>query len=540
VPPHTWTDINVSEVQWLEMEPSLSGSSIMLVNTLEIEPVDIGTTNIEVQLSSSAFPCDGCTLGDISADIDIEVLEKEISFSMAQFPISGSDGTVNVTGAIQNSSFPELYDVFVSQGGVILSESPPSPQFSYPVQGLGNDEDFPLSLTVVSTSLTLPQGTPNRMASAPIVLDPMIVVTVLDDDCIEPGRVVPLDAQVTGLSDTDVTFDQPAGAIVTQINENQAEFSALERGTYTVTATSVSDPMLTGSVELVVGNCDIELFLYLLGYGRVDTGEQANPPCGTGIDPERIVERVEPATRPQGTELRTEIDWTAGGQYELDILLDEVANATLQPEDTCYSTSHVTQAIVTGTLEGQSLSNEQTLDIDLTIGAAGGCTQFEPGLTACHLGVAFLDVIAPFVFEHSGDGDQAYEYEANVVCSLTKPDLLPPQNVSILTVVVDETGETHLLSEVMDLDSRVAVVRARNGMCYAGEAVSIQETFVFKKLLPPGADDDDPGIPYTAAIMVTLDLNPLLEVSFPLSGTFSDSGTMDGFVRLRPVAVPDP
>jgi hypothetical protein len=537
VPPHTWTDINVTEMQWLEGAPTLSGASVALVNTNEIDPVDIGITNAEVQLSSSQFPCNGCTLGDISADIDIEVVEKEIDFSMAQFPISSSSGMVDVRGAIRNSSFPQLYDVMVSAGGVIVSQSPPDPQFSFPVQGLGNDEDFPLSLTVTSTSLTLPQGSPNRMASAPIVLDPMIVVTVLDEDCIEPGRVVPLDAQVTGLSDPSVTWDQPPGAIVTQINETQAEFSTFQAGSYTVTATSVADPMVTGSIDLVVGNCDVELFLYLLGYGYVDTGEQANPPCGTGIDPEPIEEQVELGIRPGGTELRTGVNWTGGGQFPLEIMLDEVANATLQPQDTCHSTSILTQANVTGTLEGQSIGSQQELEIDLGIGAAGGCTRFEPGLTACYSGIAFLDVIASFVFEHDGEAAQAYEYVANVVCSLTKPDFLPPQNVSIVIGLVDADGLSRTPSEVMDQTSLLALVRATDGMCYAGEPVSKQETFVFNKLLD-GADPDAPGTPYTGAIMVVLDLNPVLEFSFPESGTFSDSGTMDGFVTIRPTQVP--
>ena len=539
VPPHTWTDINVTEMQWLQTAPALTGSSIALVGTNEIDPVDIGITNVEVQLSTSEFPCDACTLGDISADIDVEILEKEIDFSMMQFPIGSSSGMVNVTGAIRNSSFPQLYDVFVSDGGVILSESPPDPVFSFPVQGLGDDEDFPLSLTVVSESLTLPAGTASRQASVPITLDPMIVVTVLDDSCIEPGRIVPLDAQVTGLVDTSVMWDQPPGTIVTQINENQAEFSSFQMGTYTVTATSVADPMVQGSIELVVGNCDVELYLYVLGYGYVDTGEQANPPCGTGVQPEPLEEQVELGIRPGGTEFRTGVDWTGGGQFPLAIELGEVANVTVQPEDTCYSTSFITQANVTGTLEGQSTGSQQELDIDLSVAAMGGCEQFEPGLTVCHSGVAFLDVIASFVFEHDGEAEQAYEYVANVVCSLTDPGFSPPaQNISVVIGLVDEGGQIRTPAEVMDQESLLALVRATDGQCFAGRPVSKQETFVFKKLLPPGADPDAPGMPYTGAIMVMLDLDPVLQFTFPQGGTFGDSGTMDGFVTVQPTQVP--
>jgi len=163
VPPHVWTDINVSEQQWLEEEPTVSGGSIMLVDTIEMEPVDIGRTNIEVQLSDELFPCNGCTLGDLSADLDVEVLEKKIVFARSRYAIGSSSGAVTVTGSIQNSSYPEFYDVFLSPGGIITDESPPDPQFSFTVQGLGDDEDFPLGLAVQSASLTLPAGASPRV-----------------------------------------------------------------------------------------------------------------------------------------------------------------------------------------------------------------------------------------------------------------------------------------------------------------------------------------------------------------------------------------
>jgi hypothetical protein len=80
----------------------------------------------------------------------------------------------------------------------------------------------------------------------------------------------------------------------------------------------------------------------------------------------------------------------------------------------------------------------------------------------------------------------------------------------------------------------LAIVRAL-GKCYSGETLSTQETFVFENLLPDGADPGDPGIPYTGSIRVTLDPDP----NFAGAGdTYSDEGTMDGIISVRPVQVP--
>lgn len=263
----------------------------------------------------------------------------------------------------------------------------------------------------------------------------------------------------------------------------------------------------------------------------MDTGSQASPPCGTGIDSEPIEEEVEHGTRPGGANLRTDLDWSAGGQLELDIMLDEVANVTRQPADTCYGATFLTSATAAGTVSGQSIGQQQDLDVDLTVGASGGCEQFEPGLTVCQFGIAHLDVVASFVFDHDGEADQAYEYTANLLCSLTQGS--SDYNVSLGIGLVDEEGNTFSNSEVLDQQSLLAFVRAFTGECFSGQPLTIQETFVFQKLLPEDADPSDPGIPYTGSLIVTLDLDPASE-----GVIYSDSGTMDGFISVRPVQVP--
>jgi len=545
IPPHTWPRISVSDEQWLANPPIVSGSSIVLVQTIEMDPVDIGITNIEVRLSPSLFPCSNCTLASTSADIDVEVRQKNVVFTRFEFPIETESSTVVVTGSIQNASRPESWGFEAGAGVTFVESSAPDPSFSLTYQGEGKPERFPVAVTVRSNSRTLPSGTDSREGSTVIVLKPTVTVFQEADGCVGTESVVTLMAEVTGLENKDVSWNEPPGANVTPTSGTEATFSASAPGTYTVTAASVVVPEAMDSIDIIVSECDIEMFFWGTALAETPSSTEDNPPCGSGSSPDGQLQEAMLGTEPlfmdTGT-FRNPVNWSSGGSFPLNLDLQDQVASNYYIDQTCHNTSIATSGHATGSLSTVGGSN--TLDVDLDVGMLGGCQQVTNDLRDCTSGASVVGAATTFTFEHQGEGTQSYEYSVNLQCTLSEPTLSPGlHNVTLSLAVLDEAGswnDGNYFAQALDLPSLLAFTRAAGGGCYAGQPLSIQETFNFLNIPPMGSTDPmAPGQKYTVGFIVVVSAAPTItEDPMNLPNSFSDQGTMTGTISLRPAATP--
>ena len=541
IPAHTWSHIDVTGREWLEEDPRLSGTSFDLQAPNEIVPVDIGATNIEIVLSREKFPCELCPVGSRSDDIDITVREKQVVFSRSAFPIPDPSGLVTVTGAIQNSSRPDLWSIDYDDLGVqLVAVDRREANFSVTFQGRGDPNAFPVQVRVKSESTKLPGQSANPWFDTAIVLDQTVEIEHDGDDCVGTDEAVGLTATVIGLAPQDVSWQVSTGASLVPVSPTEAVFSASNPGIYTITAASTTDPAVEGSIEIAVQTCDFDL--YVNSRARVSTTKSdSHPSCGAGSHPDTFIEEEQHGL-PWGITwvdtgtFRNPERWTGGGSFAVDLLTSETISSTYEIGGQCYTPVALAEGQMAGALS--SRDGGRVVDIDLQMGGRQNCAPVAGGVEDCKAGSAELSSMMHFVLEHAGSGTQSYDYAVNLTCTADTGGV--PVQMITSVVIMDSSGgwQNDLGQHVLDAQTLGALSRVAFLRCAEGQPLSVQETFDFIDYLPPGASSNAGIEPYTAAVMVSFSAHASTDPANMLRFETIHSSSVQGSISLRPATAP--
>jgi len=531
IPPFTWSNIAVTERQWLRQDPIVTGSAVTLSDPNLVTPVQTGTSNIFIDLDSAKFPCGGCIL---IADLDVEIAKKNVVFSRQLYRADTETSPVTITGSIQNSSVPESLILTISPGGVLIGDiTNNGAGFSFQVGGTGDRNLFPLAVTVESTSTNLPPDTTNREATTDITLDAVVNITRLDQGCIGPGSDVQLSATVTGVaSGDDLVMWSTLDAIqITDTGRNQISATAAAPGSYTITATSVTDATAEADYVVTVGRCDVELSVYTYTEVSIGSGTGA-PACGLVTPPPLLSRTQETGALPVSSNVFRHADnFTSGGNIPINLSLEYALLSTFQEplDDSCktMATNELGSAI--GTISSQP--DSAVLDVNLDLAIEGSCETniISTETQVCFGGGASTMVVASFVIEVNAQSAGPYVAEMDLLCDLNQlPGPTQMANMFVVSEAVDQNGQLMSPLQFMDFASVISL-GSMPVACYDNTPTtqSVQRDFT---LLPP-----PPGETYTAVIRYTLTPRPwATEIFDPnYSGNFAHTGSMRGTIGVR-------
>lgn len=450
IPPFTWSSIN-SNIETL-VDVDITGDAFTETTFRKLTPQELGSSKLEVSLKPEFFATQGTTLADISDDVTVANVRKEYSTPSSTIYIDTAGQQVNIEFLVFNSVLPESYSLSHSPASSITSQSVQGDVISVSVNTPSDENSYPQTVTITSTSSNLGPDDSPRSKTVTIDVSPLTVTITKDSEteCLEDGYMAAFSAEVRGAqNDSSVTWSTSSGTLTS--NGQTASLTATVAGFITVTATSVEDPQISDSFQVNVESC--ESTMYLTSYRTISLSSPAvDLACDASSNPSVLDadESIGRGEQPFMVEPdRIAQDHERLGEdriFNLDIELNETTISTAQDVDSnCVSKSVIQSSAITGKVEA---TTSNSLYIDRTHTTAGECFELPSGVVNapdelyCHSGNSGLTDHIFWLHEHS----DAATYQLTNTLECTLPPAVPAQvmpnytNMNYFIKVFDSAG----------------------------------------------------------------------------------------------------
>lgn len=436
IAPQSW-EVPSSTGDDIYYTDKIEGSSFVLEANRKLKPVALGSSTLSVQLQPNLFPSEGASLGSLEKSIAVENLRKEyIAPSTVTIEEAGDDVTINI--ATLNMANVSPYSVEYGDGASKIKESVSGKNITLTVGTTTDEEKYPLSVTITSTSTNLSPTSPPRQKTIKIDVTPIKVkINKTNEVCNEDKNYeVDLEAVVENAKKDDGvewSFEGSGGTLM-PVDDNNAFFIASNTNKFTIKATSKEDPKAEDTLILNPKDCKANIFI--------------NSQSSGGIGEPNVDEGNCDATNPQnylaneirfGSELEfLEINPKAikANQSALSnnsskpwvSSIREATTATHYQQETekCLNFSFQQSAITRGSI---SADDDNGVTIDQTLSSSGRC--YEVPKTSdgdsgnetqlfCLQGKSTTVSQIFWIFDHKSE--TTYELTNDMVC--TTPPLL--------------------------------------------------------------------------------------------------------------------
>ncbi len=448
IPPYTWSNIRSTDESMLDS--NLTGTAFSKGDDQTLVQEQLGSSELDISLKPSLFPSIDQTLAQISDQVTLENTRKDYSVHSATEYVAKPGEVVNVSFFSRHSVLPGAYQLDPSEGVTILNDTVVDDEIQVSLKTPTNENLFPASIHISSTSSELPPDASVRGASISLELSPI----ELD---ISAGAAVTCDgtdfyngdftATITGTQNDDsVTWSATGDDYTLVSNGHSASFIVNKPGPYTLTVTSSEDPTRSATYQLFVDPCDSVVFISSeinagvteptvpleCGEAPTDVSYLGTHTIGGGLegDIDLTPEGIRAQNQPMGTS--TPQNWNVSIRRLTE-------SAELTDDDRCnfYSTDQLGES--TGTI---SIFEDTGLRFQQGFEMMGACT-LKDGGESCETGSASVVHQMYWVFEHFGAAD--YQLSNTLNCSTVSPFAgipgVPYQNLKYFILVYDANGE---------------------------------------------------------------------------------------------------
>lgn len=242
--------VDITDERWTESK--VEGSTLKLVEHDTYEGIDIGGSEIRVDVKSGEF----ASAIKLFKTLPVQVNQQIISLLPSTAVVSPGD-TIEISATVANSQADPALFVAETLGGrgTIVDRRIEGDFFTVTVETPAELERFPVLVRFTSQGKTLPAGTPKRQADAEITTDPKVTISP-NSACLLPGNDLQLEATLEGFpaNQQGVSWSVSAGSLSDSSSTTPVYTAPNSAQSVTIQAQSTADPSVEDEITVNVAN----------------------------------------------------------------------------------------------------------------------------------------------------------------------------------------------------------------------------------------------------------------------------------------------